>query len=64
MYGCEKCGKVCAIIFLALGVLFLIADLTSWNFFNIQWWTALFVAIGVIGLASNHCEDCQTTKKK
>ena len=55
---CGKCGKISSVIFLVLGILFLVADLTTWNFWGIQWWSALFVVVGVIGFASGYCGEC------
>ncbi|MBW2996998.1 hypothetical protein KY349_01515 [Candidatus Woesearchaeota archaeon] len=43
MTGCIWCG----LIVLALGVLFLLRDLNVWNFWNIQWWTAAFLLMGL-----------------
>ncbi|MBS3136569.1 hypothetical protein J4401_06475 [Candidatus Woesearchaeota archaeon] len=44
-------------------------DLGIWAFWNIQWWTALLLLAGIIGLAMGQCKDCQAccqtaTKKK
>lgn len=59
MMGCKKCRTMCAVTLLVLGVLFLLADLNIWEFWNIQWWTALFILWGAGGLAQNSCPDCQ-----
>ena len=67
MMGCDKCLKICGVLFVALGVLFLLQDLGIWNFWNISWYTALFVVIGVAHLGSSTCADCRavrTSKKK
>ncbi len=64
MDTCDKCGKVSGILLLILGVLFLLRDLNVWNFWNIQWWTALFILVGVIALASGCCGDCGKARKK
>lgn len=60
---CNKCSKISGVILLALGVLFLLRDLNLWNFFNIQWWTALFILLGVVSLACSGCKDCQNMKE-
>ena len=39
---------------LVLGVLFLLRDWNVWDFWNIQWWTAAFVLVGLAGL----CKCC------
>ncbi|HLD06372.1 MAG TPA: hypothetical protein VJC16_02455 [Candidatus Nanoarchaeia archaeon] len=61
--GCKKCSTITAVLLLLLGVLFLLVDLGVWSFGNIQWWTALFVLMGVVGLASGSCPDCQAMRK-
>ena len=55
--GC-KCGithpcKVCSIIILVIGVLFLLADITpiKWTL-GINWWSVLFILIGCTGLCN------------
>tara|TARA_Y100000031_G_C8164127_1_gene358464 strand:+ start:555 stop:746 length:192 start_codon:yes stop_codon:yes gene_type:complete len=63
MQGCEKCKKCCGIIFLVLGILFLLGDLGVWNFWNISWWTALFVVMGLGGLAAAGCPMCKKALK-
>ncbi len=63
MNSCEKCGKVLGILLLVLGVLFLLRDINVWNFWNIQWWTALFILAGVVYLATGSCGDCKKMRK-
>lgn len=62
MWTCEKCMKVTGVIFLVLGILFLLRDVKVWDFWNIQWWTALFVVVGITALASGGCPDCQVVR--
>jgi len=50
-------------MFLVLGIVFLLRDLNIWDFWNIEWWTALFLAAGIGGLASAGCPDCQAVRK-
>ena len=61
---CGKCCKVSGWIFLIVGILFLLVDLGRWAFWNIQWWTALFVVMGVMSIAKAGCKDCQSSAKK
>jgi|TARA_Y100000031_G_C8198337_1_gene374905 membrane-bound ClpP family serine protease len=61
---CPKCTKVSAILLLALGVLFLLVDLAVWDFWNIQWWTAAFLLVGVVKLAHTSCPDCRVAARK
>ena len=62
MQGCEKCFKVGGALFLILGILFLLQDLAIWDFFGISWYTALFVLMGVVHLASSTCKECQAVR--
>ena len=67
MMGCDKCLKLGGVLFAVLGILFLLQDLEIWPFWNISWYTALFVVIGVAHLGSSTCADCRairTGKKK
>ena len=43
-------GTVCGVILLIIGILFLLVDLGKWNFWNIQWWTVLFLLWGIFTL--------------
>lgn len=43
-------GTVCGVILLIVGILFLLVDLGKWNFWNIQWWTVLFLLWGIFTL--------------
>ncbi len=62
--GCKKCHMVTGLLFLVLGVLFLLRDLNVWDFWNIQWWTALFLLAGLCGCAMHTCPDCCATMGK
>lgn len=46
---------MCAYTLTALGILFLLRDLGVWDFWNIQWWTALILLAGLCGLGSKGC---------
>ena len=48
--------------FLVLGVLFLLQDFDIWNFWNISWYTALFVVVGVGQLGSSKCPECEAVR--
>ena len=41
-------------IFLIAGIVFLLRDWGIWDFWNIQWWTVLFIFIGL----SAFCKCC------
>ena len=61
---CSRCTKISAWVFLVLGVIYLIADVTTWDFWGISWWTALFIVFGVIMFATNKCPDCNAMASK
>lgn len=63
MCTCDKCMKMGGLLFLILGILFLLQDLAIWNFWNINWYTALFLLAGVMGFAAASCPTCQTVRK-
>ena len=60
---CPKCTKISGVLILVLGVVFLVVDLGYWDFWNIQWWTALFLLMGVVKLAHTNCPDCMAMAK-
>jgi hypothetical protein len=63
MYTCDKCMKMGGLLFLILGILFLLQDLAIWDFWNISWYTALFLLAAVMGFATASCPACQTVRK-
>ncbi|MAG47968.1 hypothetical protein CL617_05155 [archaeon] len=63
-HGCGKCSTVNAVLLLIFGVLFLLRDLNIWDFWNISWWTVVFVLAGVGGLAMSKCGSCGESKGK
>ena len=63
MMMCGKCVKIVGAIFLVLGVVFLLGDLGYWDFWNIEWYTALFIIVGVTHLASAGCSDCKALRE-
>jgi len=64
MQTCKKCGMMGGMMFLVLGILFLLQDLAIWDFWGISWYTALFLLVGVIHFATSKCPDCQAMKDK
>ncbi|MBU1976244.1 MAG: hypothetical protein KKG59_07620 [Nanoarchaeota archaeon] len=64
MCGCNKCMMMGTILLLIIGVLFLLVDLGVWNFWGIQWWTALFLFMGLGHLGHACCKDCKVKLKK
>ena len=61
---CGKCSKLSAVLMLVIGVVFLLVDRHVWTFWGLQWWTVLFLLMGLGGLGSGTCKDCQAMKKK
>ncbi|MFH1053479.1 MAG: hypothetical protein V1740_03620 [Candidatus Woesearchaeota archaeon] len=60
---CSKCGKLCALLVLVLGVLFLLQDLKVWNFWNISWYTILFLLMAICMFCKGYCPTCKTEGK-
>ncbi len=56
--GCKKCRTIGGLVLLALGALFLLVDFGFWDFWNVQWWTALFIVWGIGALGQVSCKDC------
>ncbi|MBU2561389.1 MAG: hypothetical protein KKD17_03760 [Nanoarchaeota archaeon] len=54
MHGC----KLFATLLIIFGVIFLLKDLGVWNFWNINWWTVLFLMLGI-----KMCVVCCMRKK-
>jgi len=44
--------KVCSLVALIVGILFLLQDLEIWNFWNISWYTVGFLIVGGYFLVS------------
>jgi hypothetical protein len=66
---CGKCSGITGWLLLIFGILFLLVDFGLWTFWNIKWWTILFVVAGIAMIASHGCgacasECCETPKKK
>lgn len=59
MCMCGKCKKVCGLLLLALGVVFLLGDLSVWNFWGINWWTAVLLLAGLCKVGASHCPECK-----
>ncbi|MBI5881443.1 hypothetical protein HZB90_04905 [archaeon] len=52
------------VVLLVLGILFLLRDLNVWNFWNIQWWTVVFIMIGLFKICISCCPECKIEAKK
>jgi hypothetical protein len=51
-------------LFLVLGVLFLLQDLSIWSFWNISWYTGVLVVLGTACFASSKCAECEAARGK
>ncbi|MBI4453689.1 hypothetical protein HY636_03520 [Candidatus Woesearchaeota archaeon] len=61
---CDKCKKLCGLLFLIAGVLFLLQDLNLWNFWGLNWYTIVFLLVGAGHLGASCCKECKTEAKK
>jgi hypothetical protein len=50
--------SVCGSLFFVIGLVFLLQNLKVWTFWGIQWYTALFIIMGLGMLTSKSCPDC------
>ncbi len=50
IYGTRGC-KVCGWIILVIGFLFLLQDTGRWAFWNLSWYTVVFLLVGICGVA-------------
>ena len=62
MCYCKKCMVIGGAVFLVLGVVYVLVDLKKFDFWNIQWYSVLFLAMGLGQLGSSKCPDCQAMK--
>lgn len=61
---CDKCSKISGILLAILGILFLLQDLGVWGFWGINWYTAIFLLMGISMLGMSCCDDCGKANKK
>lgn len=55
---CPRCTKITGIMFVALGIMFLMKDLGAWNLGGVSWGSAFLLAVGVSFFAKSLCRDC------
>jgi len=60
---CNRCKLLSGLLLLVLGVLFLLRDLGVWDFWNIQWWTALILLMGLAHFGTKFCPECKKVCK-
>jgi len=58
MEMCTKCSGIKGWLFLIAGLLFLLADFGVFDW-GISWWSAAFVIVGLVKVASLYCKDCK-----
>lgn len=64
MECCEKCSNCMSWTVFIVGFLFLLRDWGVWDFFNIEWYTAVFLLVGICMLGANTCKECKIENKK
>ena len=60
---CNKCMKIGGAIFLVLGIVFIMKDMGKWDFWGINWWSAVLLVYGLVHIASSMCKDCEAVRK-
>jgi len=63
MHGCKGHKWGFGLGILALGVLFLLVDLGILTLWGINWWTALFLLMGLGAVSHGCCKECEDTCK-
>ena len=63
MNGCEKCNAITAVLILLAGIGFVMADLKVWSFWSLNWWSVIFLIVGITSLAMGTCKDCKAMRK-
>ena len=61
---CKKCTMLGGVVLLVLGLLYLLSDLAVIGWWNLNWWTVVFLLMGLLHLGKGHCHDCLTMGKK
>jgi hypothetical protein len=61
---CNKCGKLCGILLLIVGILFLLQDQGIWTFWNLSWYTVAFLLMGIGHMGMSGCPTCQAVSKR
>ncbi|MFH1396226.1 MAG: hypothetical protein ABIG93_02405 [archaeon] len=56
---CNRCRLLMGLVLLVLGILFLLRDLAIWDFWNVQWWTALILLMGLAHFRTHLCPECK-----
>ena len=56
--GCSKCNRMSGLLLIIFGLVFLLVDLHVWTFWGINWWSVLFILVGVVSCAMSMCADC------
>ncbi|MFQ5621327.1 MAG: hypothetical protein ACE5FT_05790 [Candidatus Nanoarchaeia archaeon] len=60
MHGmCDKCGKLCAWVWLILGVLLLARDFGMNYLGGVQWYSAVILLWGLGMVAKGQCKMCK-----
>ena len=61
---CDKCMKMSAIILLVLGIVFILQDTGVWDFWNLSWYTVVFLFAGICIFCTGSCPECKALNKK
>lgn len=60
---CKKCGKMFGAIILLIGIAFLLVDFGVWTFWNLKWWTLVFLFMGLKVFCVCNCPECEKEMK-
>jgi len=60
---CEKCRLSGGIIFLVLGIVYMLVTYGYWDYFGINFWSIGYIVIGLGFLCEAGCPYCTKLKK-
>ncbi|HLC66567.1 MAG TPA: hypothetical protein VJK52_02910 [Candidatus Nanoarchaeia archaeon] len=55
---CGKCCKVMGVLLFLIGLGQVLVDLGKWTFWNLQWYSAVLVVVGIGCFCSSFCKEC------
>ncbi len=61
--GCAKCRMFSGALLLVLGLLMLLQNIGTWDFWGIQWYTGVLIIFGFGSVMMTKCKDCMAMCK-
>lgn len=64
MCMCNKCKGLMGILLLVAGILYLLTDYGVMVWWKLNWWTFVFLLVGLGAFFSSGCPECKKLNKK